>query len=177
MTQGVLRSLKLAMDIWEEKLNIFAPIAFYVIPSEEMDDDMATSTTVLYDLSEGKSIPRSLLVQSYDISSVGKDTIRINAFANWGIFCLCDDVYAGTYSLTTYFLRHIAHILGFGSSVVDRNGMFHVHYYHLTACWTKMDCTYKGREYTYLLFLEPRPPDRKCHLQQQAFPWQRILWI
>lgn len=122
MNEGVLHSLKLAMDIWEERLNISVPITFYVVMSEEMDDDMAISTTVLYGLFEGKSMPRSLLAQSYDISSVGKDTVRINALADWGVSWVNNDVYVGTYSLTTYFLRHIAHILGFGSSVVDRNG-------------------------------------------------------
>lgn len=124
MTMGVLHSLKLAMDIWEERLNISVPINFYVVLSEEMDDDTAISTTVLYSMkSRGVSIPRNLYRQTYSLGSIeNKDTIRINAFADWGVSWVNNDMYAGTYSLTTYFLRHIAHILGFGSSVVDRNG-------------------------------------------------------
>lgn len=125
VSEGILHSLKLAMDIWEERINISVPITFYVVLPEEMDDDTAISTTVLYSMkSRGVSIPRSLYLQSYNVipENMAKDTIRINAFADWGVSWIYDDVYAGTYSLTTYFLRHIAHILGFGSSVVDRNG-------------------------------------------------------
>lgn len=123
VSEGVLHSLKLAMDIWEERVNISVPITFYVVLSDEMDDDTAISTTVLYGMkSRGVSLPRSLYEQSYNMVSRKKDIICVNAFADWGVSWMYDDVYAGTYSLTTYFLRHIAHILGFGSSVVDRNG-------------------------------------------------------
>lgn len=122
MTEGVLHSIKLALDIWEERVKISVPIKFYVVISEDMDEETAISTTVLYSMkSRGVSQPRSLLSQSASIVSQDKDTIRINAFANWGVSWLYDDVYAGRYSLSTYLLRHIAHILGFGCSIVDRD--------------------------------------------------------
>lgn len=128
MTEGVVHSLRLAMDLWEDRLNVSQPVDFYVCMSEDMPQDVAISTTVLYKrISKTESVPRSLSVQrigkSTDDNGDGaKDTIKLNACVDWGCFWLYDDMYSGEYALTTYLLRHIAHILGFGSSVVDRGG-------------------------------------------------------
>ena len=35
VSEGILHSLKLAMDIWEERINISVPITFYVVLPEE----------------------------------------------------------------------------------------------------------------------------------------------
>ena len=48
MTDGVKHCLKLAVDNWEEKLEVGTPIRFHVCVSEELSHDVAIYTRVKY---------------------------------------------------------------------------------------------------------------------------------
>lgn len=122
MTEGVKHCLRMAMDTWEAAIEIKNPIQFYVCVSEDLPDEIAIQTTVGYVLkSRFNSLPDNLYLQDNNGVSA-KDTIRINAMLDWNSSWPYDDTYAGTDNMTNGFLRHIAHILGFGTSLVNRSG-------------------------------------------------------
>lgn len=123
MTEGVKRCLRIALDAWENKLNINIPINFNINVSEDLDPSLEIKTTVAY-ASDGRSVmPTSLFAQNKgdEITNVN-DTLTINAFANWKTSWDNDGTQWGEDNLQTALLRHIAHLLGFGTSVVERAG-------------------------------------------------------
>lgn len=149
MTDGVKHCLKLAMDIWEEKININIPISFYVIISENMDPNIAISTQVTYSRkSRDLSLPDNLYIQEYPYYNA-KDTIMINACIDWNSSWQYDDGYNGTVCLLSGFLRHIGHILGFGSSVVNRVSTIGFAVSRAPSMFDKL--IYNGEQYLYEL--------------------------
>lgn len=121
MTEGVKHCLKMAMDCWESKIKIVNPIKFYVCISENLPDEIAIQTKVGYSLkSRFNSVPDNLYYQDKE-NICPKDTILINAMVDWNSSWPYDDTYLGSDKLANGFLRHIAHILGFGTSLVYRS--------------------------------------------------------
>lgn len=123
MTEGVKHCLKIAMNTWEERLDIKVPVKFFVCISEDLEPDMEMATTVGYvRKSQRESLPDNLYNQTSDTERIVHDTIKINAVVDWDFSWSYDDTYTGSVNLSRAFLRHIAHILGFGCSVMKRNG-------------------------------------------------------
>lgn len=121
MRDGMVHCLRVAMDIWEDKLGIQVPVSFFVSFRDDLSDDIEMVTKVNYSrYNNSTSIPYSLYNQSYTENSI-HDTIFVNANIDWD-FTWAYDLYSGYDNLITAFLRHICHILGFGTSVVDNNG-------------------------------------------------------
>lgn len=151
MTDGVKHCLKLAMDIWEEKIKIKiqVPVSFYVHVSENMDPNVSISTQVTYRRkSKDLSLPDNMYIQEYPFSEVN-DTIKINAMVDWNSSWQYDDGYNGTYCLLSGFLRHIAHILGFGSSVVNRASTIGFAVNRAPSVFDRL--IYNGEQYLYEL--------------------------
>ena len=121
ISEGVEHCLKLAMDLWEEKLNLAYPITFEVKVSENMDPDTEILTKVGYCLDHEKALPSSLFYQRNHTETGTTNCIDINALVDWNSSWSFDIPY-GNDNLTTALLRHIAHILGFGTSVVNDHG-------------------------------------------------------
>lgn len=120
MTDGVKHCLKMALDTWEDKLTINNPIKFHVCISEELPEDIAIKTIVGYTKkTRFNSIPDNLGRQENTNISL-HDTITINASLDWNASWPYDDTYTGNINMTVGFLRHITHILGFGTSLVQR---------------------------------------------------------
>lgn len=123
MTEGVKHCLKIAMNTWEERLDIKVPIKFFVCISEDLDPEIEIATTVSYSRkNQRESLPDNLYYQTLSTENETHDTIKINAFVDWDSSWQYDSTYSGSVSLSRSFLRHIAHILGFGCSIVKRNG-------------------------------------------------------
>lgn len=121
MTDGVRHCLKLALDVWEDKINIKVPVSFYVSVSESMEPDIAISTRVTYSRkSEDTSLPDNLYSQEFPYGIPVNDTIMVNAGIDWDSSWQYDDGYNGAVCLLSGFMRHIGHVLGFGSSLVER---------------------------------------------------------
>ena len=121
MTDGVRHCLKLALDVWEDKINIKVPVSFYLSVSENMDPDIAISTRVTYSRkSEDTSLPDNLYSQEFPYGIPVNDTIMVNAGIDWDSSWQYDDGYNGSVCLLSGFIRHIGHVLGFGSSLVER---------------------------------------------------------
>lgn len=121
MTDGVRHCLKLALDVWEDKINIKVPVSFYLSVSENMDPDIAISTRVTYSRkSEDTSLPDNLYSQEFPYGIPVNDTIMVNAGIDWDSSWQYDDGYNGSVCLLSGFMRHIGHVLGFGSSLVER---------------------------------------------------------
>ena len=121
ISEGVEHCLKLAIDLWEDKLNLAYPISFDVKVNENMDQDIEIVTKVGYSIDNGIALPSSLLYQKMPTQTKQINSIDVNAFIDWNSSWAFDIPY-GNDNLTTALLRHIAHILGFGTSIVDRNG-------------------------------------------------------
>lgn len=84
MTDGVRHCLKLALDVWEDKINIKVPVSFYLSVSENMDPDIAISTRVTYSRkSEDTSLPDNLYSQEFPYGIPVNDTIMVNAGIDW----------------------------------------------------------------------------------------------
>lgn len=119
MTIGVEHCLMMAMDVWEEQLNIKEPVRFKVTFNENMSPDVEIQTTVEYALDRNRNCaPLNLLNQ---IEFQRKDevtTIDINAYVYWNS-SWANELEFGYDNLTTAFTRHLAHILGFGTSIVQ----------------------------------------------------------
>lgn len=121
MTEGVKHCLKIAMNTWEEKLDIKVPIKFFVCISEDLDPEIEIATTVSYiRKSQQESQPGNLYYQTSASGNDTHDTIKINACIDWNSSWAYDGTSSGNVSMSRAFLRHIAHILGFGSSVTKR---------------------------------------------------------
>lgn len=121
MTEGVKHCLKIAMNTWEERLDIKVPIKIFVCISEDLDPEIEIATTVSYiRKSQQKSQPGSLYYQTSGSGNDTHDTIKINACIDWNSSWAYDGTSSGNVSMSRAFLRHIAHILGFGSSVTKR---------------------------------------------------------
>lgn len=119
MTDGVKHCLKMALDTWEDKLTIYNPIKFHVCISEDLPEDIAIKTIVGYTRKTlSSSIPDNLGRQE-NINISTHDTITINALLDWNASWPYDDTYTGNINMTVGFLRHITHILGFGTSLVQ----------------------------------------------------------
>lgn len=122
MTEGVKRCLRMSLDAWENKININTPISFKVSVSEDMDPSVEIQTTVEYTISKNVAYPSSLMSQIKENTINGKDEIAINAFVDWNTSWDNDNNSWGYDNLQTALLRHIGHLLGFGTSVVERSG-------------------------------------------------------
>lgn len=123
MTEGVKRCLRMALDAWEDKLNISVPINFNLTVSDDLDPKLAIRTTVAYAGYGESAMPTSLLAQitgskEYETSN----TIEIYANADWKTSWDNDGTQWGTDNLQTALMRHIAHLLGFGTTVAERGG-------------------------------------------------------
>nr|WP_302584101.1 hypothetical protein [Paraprevotella clara] len=119
MTIGVEHCLMMAMDVWEEQLNIKEPVRFKVTFNENMSPDVEIQTTVEYALDRNRNCaPLNLLNQ---IEFQRKDevtTIDINAYVYWNS-SWANELEFGYDNLITALTRHLAHILGFGTSIVQ----------------------------------------------------------
>ena len=119
MTIGLEHCLMMAMDVWEEQLNIKEPVRFKVTFNENMSPDVEIQTTVEYALDRNRNCaPLNLLNQ---IEFQRKDevtTIDINAYVYWNS-SWANELEFGYDNLTTALTRHLAHILGFGTSIVQ----------------------------------------------------------
>ena len=121
ISEGVVHCLQLAMDAWESKIDIQEPIEFFVCLSEDLEPDVTMSTKVGYvATSEMEALPDNLYRQKFPTQCEVHDTITINAMVDWSYSWAYDSTDDGTVNLTNGFMRHIAHVLGFGTSVVRR---------------------------------------------------------
>ena len=121
LRDGVIHCLRMAMNLWEDRVNFTVPIYLYVKSDPNLDPNIEIKTIVKYSrVSAQKSQPSSLYYQNY-IGAVNTDSIIINANVNWD-FSWAYDIGGGNDNLTSAFLRHISHILGFGTSVTSLNG-------------------------------------------------------
>ena len=119
MTEGVKRCLRMALDAWEEKLNISVPVRFIVTASENLAPELEIKTTVSYVRNGMTALPISLYAQQHGNGMTDCcGTIDINALIDWNTAWDNDGGSWGTDNLQTALLRHIAHILGFGTSVM-----------------------------------------------------------
>lgn len=119
MTDGVKHCLKIALDTWEEKINIVEPICFHVCASENMESGIAIQSHVGYYSNQGIAWPDNLMNQTSPTTIALHDMININAFADWNTSWPYDGYYNGKVNLTNGFLYNIARILGFDCSLVD----------------------------------------------------------
>lgn len=122
MTEGVKRCLRMSLDAWENKININTPISFKVSVSEDMDPSVEIQTTVGYYMSNNIANPSSLMSQKQGTTETSIDEIAINAFVDWHTSWDNDNNSWGYDNMQTAMLRHIGHLLGFGTSVVERSG-------------------------------------------------------
>lgn len=122
MTDGVKHCLKIALDTWEEKINIIEPIRFHVCVSENLESGVAIQSHVGYHSYQRTAWPDNLRNQTSPTAIALHDTININAFVDWNSSWPYDGFYNGKVNLTNGFLCNIARILGFGCSIVNRNG-------------------------------------------------------
>ena len=116
----MLCCLKLAMNSWEEKLQLTTPVRFFFGVSDKLGTNVAVSTKVTYTRQSSiQSVVDNLYAQTRSSISVN-DSIIINSTFDWKSLN-GDDFNNGSISLLTYLNRNIARILGFGSSLVKRN--------------------------------------------------------
>ena len=119
MTIGVEHCLMMAMDVWEEQLNIKEPVRFKVTFNENMSPDVEIQTTVEYALDRNRNCaPLNLLNQIEFQRKDEATTIDINAYVYWNS-SWANELEFGYDNLTTALTRHLAHILGFGTSIVQ----------------------------------------------------------
>lgn len=122
MTEGVKRCLRMSLDAWENKININTPISLKVSVSEDMDPSIEIKTTVGYYIANNIAYPSSFMSQIQGTTETSIDEIAINAFVDWNTSWDNDNNSWGYDNLQTALLRHIGHLLGFGTSVVERSG-------------------------------------------------------
>lgn len=125
VTDGVIRCLKMAIDTWEDKIEIGNMVCFNLTISEELDPDIEIQTDVLYSRRNREAVPSSLYFHNSDTEDIESNgsagSIMINANIDWSSSWAYDN-YIGNDNLATALLRHIAHILGFGTTIVEQNG-------------------------------------------------------
>jgi hypothetical protein len=121
--EGVQRCLRLALDLWEDKIEIKAPVNIYLNSIDDSNDKVEMKTIISYYTDKNVFLPTSLYIQDKNLIHDFVDTITINSSIDWD-YSWSDDVSTwGNNNLTTALIRHIAHILGFGSSVSIKNGL------------------------------------------------------
>lgn len=123
MIEGVKRSMRMVLDAWEDRLCIDVPIHFTMNANEDFDPSLEIKTTVAYASDGRNAFPLSLFAQMRNKEEANTyDTITINALTNWKTSWENDGTQWGRDNLQTALLRHIAHVLGFGTSIVQRAG-------------------------------------------------------
>lgn len=123
MTEGVKRCLRMALDVWEDRLSIDAPVHIMLDASEDIDPSLEIKTAVAYAGNGKNTLPWSLFAQTNENEKDNiHGTITINALINWNTSWSNDGTDWGIDNLQTALLRHIAHVLGFGTSVVQQEG-------------------------------------------------------
>lgn len=122
MCDAVLLCMQMAIDSWESKISIETPILFDLALSEELDSDIEIKTDVEYSLGNREAVPLSLYYQNHITNPIpSSGEITLNAQIDWDSSWLDDNI-MGHDNLTTALLRHVAHILGFGITAVERDG-------------------------------------------------------
>ena len=118
LTEGIIRSVYQAMCLWEDCMSITNPIVFDLLFDEEMEnqDEMITVVNYGKDMINRICIPQSLMSQRSLGGSSSDGQITVNANIDWDASWGYESPY-GIDRFTTAMLRHIAHLLGFGSSV------------------------------------------------------------
>ena len=123
INDGIIHRLRLAMDLWEEQFDtIRVPVSFHVACGP-LANGIGMITTVKYCKANAQlSQPASLYSQSHTWFSAYTDSITVNSDAGWDEIWPWEGPETMENSLTTAFLRQIAHILGFGTSVITAGG-------------------------------------------------------
>ena len=123
ISPSALRSLRMAMDLWEERLNISTPVSFDLIFTEDLPEDVDAVTTVGYsaDFATKTAVPESLYMQDFNVGEYAmRNTITININTDWDLTWLYNQVsYPGTVNLLTVLQRQLGRILGFGTSLAE----------------------------------------------------------
>lgn len=118
---GVLRCISLAINIWEDNLDIISPISILIKTNSNLNDDVEIRTTVYYALFNNRIYPKSLSKQLFRHTSGREDAeIEVNPNIDWLVAWPEDSHIYGSVNLKTMLLRHIAHALGFGTSIVRK---------------------------------------------------------
>ena len=123
LREGMIHSLRMALDMWDDKLENAIPVKFQILMTDSLSSDIEFMTKVYYSrINAQKSRVHNLYKQDHlDTNLI--DTMFINANVDWN-YSRLSDISGGSVNLTTSFLRHIAHILGFGISITSLNGQF-----------------------------------------------------
>lgn len=123
-SEGILHCIRMAMDCWESKLEITTPISITFMFNDLVSPDVEIKTTVLYSRGSARmSIPSSLYFQGQGIIREA-GIIEINPYIAWDSSWAYDQGPYGYDNMTTALQRHIAHVLGFGTSVAIRDSRF-----------------------------------------------------
>ena len=119
----ILHSVRMAMDLWESRLACTKSIKFYVGFDENISPDVEVKTIVNHLIKSREALPYSLYHQSNTRPEL-TDSILINADVDWDYSWAYYSA-NGNDNLTTSMIRHIGHILGFGTSIVQSGSEFH----------------------------------------------------
>lgn len=121
-SEGILHCIRMAMDCWESKLEITDPIYVTFMFNDQMSPDVEIKTTVTYSSGAAMTaIPSSLYYQGQGkMREAG--IIEINPYIAWDSSWAYDQGPYGYDNMTTALQRHIAHVLGFGTSVAIKDG-------------------------------------------------------
>lgn len=111
----------MALDVWEDRLSIDVPVHIMLDAGEDIDPSLEIKTAVAYAGNGKNALPWSLFAQTNEKDNI-HGTITINALINWNTSWSSDGTDWGIDNLQTALLRHIAHVLGFGTSVVQQEG-------------------------------------------------------
>lgn len=121
-SEGILHCIRMAMDCWESKLEITTPISITFMFNDQMSPDVEIKTTVTYSSGAAMTaIPSSLYYQGQGIIREA-GIIEINPYIAWDSSWAYDQGPYGYDNMTTALQRHIAHVLGFGTSVAIKDG-------------------------------------------------------
>lgn len=123
-SDGILHCIRMAMDCWESKVEITDPISITVMFNDQISPDVEIKTTVKYSRGAARmSIPSSLYYQGRG-KLLEAGIMEINPYISWDSSWAYDQGPYGYDNMTTALQRHIAHVLGFGTSVAIRDGRF-----------------------------------------------------
>lgn len=118
-SEGVKRSLLLALNLWEDKIKINNTIQIDLFTYEDDNSDIEIETTVNYFRKNRNLFPASMQSQnSNSLASSGQ--ISVNTAWSWDYSWNDDASTSGENNLVTALLRHVAHILGFGVSLQQK---------------------------------------------------------
>lgn len=121
LRDGMIHCLRMAMDMWEDKMQFTIPVKFHVSATLNLSHFIEVKTLVHYSkIDRYRSRVHCLYKQAHNDSEL-VDSIFINANIDWNYSRLYD-ISEGSNNITTIFLKQIAHILGFGISVTEVNG-------------------------------------------------------